>query len=335
MNIFSDYQAWLNKQGVQSANNYCTRLKRVISEWNKHAVKELTPFETKILPIIFSENSEEYINNILFRLQKYNNNAWEKGEYGKGYHDDINTAINRFGEFARQLCKGKVENKDHALNIRGMVDTHEKENNFNNSRKILSKDSVFFEEFDISDLVSAFVNRTRTRESAFWPARKFSAALSDRGHWVNKFIDSLIVMTECGIHKLTEISGFKIVDDTLYVKPSIYQDNVQQQKSKAKGLAQITEDGFVKAYSYYADGSIHPFKVTYDESGSPIPSISFEHTPAISLIVSKGKYPEIKKLIEDKQPDAKELEKEMSNLLNQMTCILMQRDQNIKKKDAW
>lgn len=59
------------------------------------------------------------------------------------------------------------------------------------------------------------------------------------------------------------------------------------------------------------------------------------NTPAISLIISKGNYPEISNLIADKKPDVNKLQKEMGDVLKRMTCVLMQKDQNVRKKDAW
>lgn len=335
MEILEAYEKWLAKEGVNSINNYSTRLKRAIKEWDNFSGETLRPFMKTIPDIINKQNNEEYIDNIVFRLLKLTNVAWKRGDFSKGYRNDIFTAINRFGEFA----------KNKGLLVKNSLKHSEKEDSFNielgNSKLSLkeeadlSKDSSFFKEFDIDELITAIVNRTRTRESAFWPARKFSSVLPEKGKWVNHFVESLIVLTECGIHKISEISSFRIQDDILYVKPSIYQENIMWQQSKAKDFAHITKDGYVKAYSYHADGSIHPFHVMYDSSGSPIPSISFEHTPAISLLVSKGNYPEIEKLIKDKEPDTEGLIKEMDSLVKQMTCVLMQRDENVQKKNAW
>ena len=331
-NFLKKYEEWVKDCGIASAHNYATRLKRVIGEWNKYSTSRLIPFEKKVLPIIFSsKGSEEIINNVVFRLCKFNENAFLRKEYCKGYRDDIFTAINRFREFVIAYLKKDIESFE-SKNTENS--THE-EIIISDGVESLKHDKAFFQEFDIQDLLDAIINRTRTRESAFWPARKFSGVLPERGKWIDPFVNSLIVMTECGIHKLQEVISFRIQDDILYVKPHIYVNNYQMNKSKAKDLAQITADGYVKAYSYHADGSIHPFKVSYDASGSPIPSISFEHTPAISLIISKGNYPEISNLIADKKPDANELQKEMRDVLKRMTCVLMQKDQNVRKKDAW
>lgn len=326
------YEEWVRKSGVASAKNYATRLKRVIGEWNQHSVSGLVPFEKKVLPVIFSsKGSEEIINNVVFRLRKFNENAFFRNEYTEGYHNDIVTAINRFRDFVIAYLEKDIE----SLDFKKFENSTCEEINISEGVENLKNDKAFFQDFDIQVLLDAVINRTRTRESSFWPARKFSGVLPEKGKWIDPFVNSLIVMTECGIHKLREVVSFRIQDDILYVKPHIYIDNPQRDKSKAKDLAHLTADGYVKAYSYHADGSIHPFKVSYDASGSPIPSISFEHTPAISLIVSKGNYPEISNLIADKKPDANKLQEEMGDVLKRMTCVLMQKDQNVRKKDAW
>lgn len=331
-NFLRKYEEWVKENGIASANNYVTRLKRVIGEWNRYSVGSLVPFEDKVLPVICSsKGSEEIINNIVFRLRKFNENAFLRSEYAKGYQADIVTAINRFREFVMAYPGKNVESFDFMK----IANSSHVEKLISDGVENLKHDKAFFQEFDIQDLLDSVINRTRTRESTFWPARKFSGVLPEKGKWIDPFVNSLIVMTECGIHKLREVISFRIQDDILYVKPQIYMDNDQRNKSKAKDIAQITADGYIKAYSYHADGSIHPFKVSYDVSGSPIPSISFEHTPAISLIISKGNYPEIKSLIADKKPDAKKLQEEMGDVLRRMTCVLMQKDQNVRKKDAW
>ena len=336
MSLFlKKYEEWLMRNGVKSAHNYSTRLKRVILEWNQFSKEGFVPFEKTVIPLLFmSKDTDDYIKNVEFRLKKYNEDAFKRGEYVKGYRNDIITAINRFIEFVISQHENESEIKDftnYGLEeslSNNVIDTQKE-------RELFAQDRAFFREFDIEELLDAIINRTRTRESAFWPARKFSGVLPEKGRWIDPFVNSLIVMTECGIHKLMDVRSFKIENDILYVKPQIYVDNHQMEKSKARELAQISTDGYVKAYSYQADGSIQPFKVSYDKSGSPIPSISFEHTPAISLIISKGDYPEISNLIKDRMPEVKKLQKELSDVLRRLTCVLMQRDQNVRKKDAW
>ncbi len=336
MRLFETYQKWLTQSGVRSASNYSTRLKRVIEEWDRHSKPALTPFVDKIVPVLFSNNSMDYIDNITFRLRKFADEAWKRDEYSKGYRNDIITAINRLGDCILSLQRvGVSSGLSDKNDVAGVTTTIVSESDEKRGRELLSQDFDFFNEFEISTLVSALVNRTRTRDSAFWPARKFSSVLPEKGKWVDQFIESLIIMTECGIHKISDISKCRIQDGILYVRPNIYQQNSQREKSKVKGVAQMSSDGFVKAYSYHADGTIHSFRIEYDKTGSPIPSISFEHTPAISLLISRGGYPEIENLINNISPNVNKLKEEMRDLVGHLTCVLMQRDQNVLKKDAW
>ena len=112
-NFLRKYEEWVKESGIASANNYVTRLKRVIGEWNRHSVSSLVPFEEKVLPVICSsKGSEAIINNIVFRLRKLNENAFLRSEYGKGYHADIVTSINRFRDFVMAYPGKNVESFD-------------------------------------------------------------------------------------------------------------------------------------------------------------------------------------------------------------------------------
>ena len=93
---------------------------------------------------------------------------------------------------------------------------------------------------------------------------------------------------------------------------------------------------YATVYGYHADGTIHSFKVQRNANGSlDLASISIEHSPAISVVINSGRFPEFQKLNNGQQFDATKLKKEFNEFNRMVTYMLMERSQNSAKGNKW
>lgn len=134
------------------------------------------------------------------------------------------------------------------------------------------------------------------------------------------------------MHSLNGVDRFKVKDGILYIRPIVYRDS----NLVTKGNAIIDSEGFVKVLGYHSDGSIHPFRVVVRTDGSiDFGSISIDHSPAISLVMSTGKYPEFDKVNKGQECNPTNLLKEFEHINSITSYILMERCENSSKGNKW
>ena len=320
MNYLASFGKWLKDENIttteKSNSCYVSRLKKAINLYDK-TKGAYTPLLESIPFILQDGTNSSVISAIALRLTSLTEKEYVDGNISKGYRNDVFTSINRFELWLKEGTNIVLNNSTEIKN--------EKE------RKALSKELFCESEFDISVFRSRILARLNSDRN-MWPVRKFPLALREKSNWRNQIADELIVLTECGIHKLRDLNSIKIQNGILYVSPKIYEYDNPRLSGKNSARKNV---GFVKAYSYRADGSIGDFRV--DESSvDPLRYISIEHSPAISLILkNQDAFPELKKLDNGLDFDEKKLIAEIRKVSATTTCMLMEYSENIHKSDNW
>lgn len=179
-----------------------------------------------------------------------------------------------------------------------------------------------------------FQARIASGQRRDFPARILNSILKKvtSKSWIQKSIERLSILTEGGVHTLNGIDKFKVKDGILYVRPIVYRDS----SLVTMGSSIIDSKGFVKVMGYHSDGTIHPFRVSVQPEGTiDFSSISIDHSPAISLVMATGKYPEFEKVNRGEQCDPKALLKEFEHINSVTSYILMERGENSSKGNKW
>ncbi|WP_289289279.1 hypothetical protein [uncultured Muribaculum sp.] len=308
MDILNLYAKWLWNSGITATSKsnscYVSRLKKAIEVYD-NSNGAFSPLINRIPEILSDKDSESIIGAIALKMTNLVENEYKAEKIGKGYRNDIFTAINRFELWLRDgINNGDFKGNQSHVNIE--------------SDKVkLKAELKHTKEFDIDTFRARIKNRLNSNRSK-WPIRKFPQNLK----WREQIADELLVLTECGIHKLHDLTAIRINDGILEVKPKIYQSD------------DIIKDRFIRVYSYRADGSIADFRVD-ENSLDPMSLISIEHSPAISLILKNGDFHELENLDNGRPYDEKKLAAEISNVIKLSTCMLMEHSENIKKNDKW
>lgn len=283
-----------------------SRIRKAFKIWNRKS-KILVPIEDHLGTILFlAKNHSAVFDEFISLLIRYVCDESAETKIGEGYRDDICTAIRRFEEFLKSVA-GKNNLTTATVPLQGVISsvTHE----------FTSTEEFYPEELNLR-------GRIASRDSKYWPARKLGSLLGNTRaeSWITKALKRVYVLTERGPHRVLDIKKMRVGQgDILEVVPAIYK----------KG-------SFVKAYGYHADGTMHPLKVARDSNGAVLlSSISLDHAPAISLIVTSGRFPEFEKLIQGLTVDSKELRKEF-DLINEMELyLLMELSENSAKGNRW
>ena len=310
MSILEQFEQWLNQTMVtttsKSTASYMTRIRKAFRIWNQKS-NNLVPIENNFGTLLYLAQHHPNILDTLFDLMiRYVCDNFVQTKISEGYKNDICTAIRRFEEFLRSIS-GKNNISATPTAMSGLISSV--------TNEFSSTEEFYYEELNLR-------NRIASRDSKYWPARKLGNLIGNTAaeSWISKALKRVYVLTEKGPHRVIDIKKMRIgKGDILEVKPSIYNS-----------------ESFIKAYSYHADGSIHPFKVARNSNGTILlSSISLDHSPAISLIIKSGRFPEFLNLINGKNVNSKELKKEF-DLINEMELyMLMELKENIAKKDIW
>lgn len=228
------------------------------------------------------------------------------GRWLYGPANDVATAVRTFHEFLQSRCA--------ALS----ADSNEKV-----EASSLAKEAQEIELADVFYPVQLNLpGRVASRNSKDWPASKLSGIIgkTDEGSWIARTVKNIIVLTDKGIHHVVDIAEFRVgSNNILMARPIVYGNNT-----------------YATVYSYHANGSIAPFKVQRNADGSlDLSSISIDHSPAISIAINSGRFPEFQKLNEGTKPNAEKLKTEFNALNKMVTYMLMERGQNSAKGNKW
>ncbi len=228
------------------------------------------------------------------------------GRWLYGPANDVATAVRTFHEFLQSRC------------VALSADSNEKV-----EASSLAKEAQEIELADVFYPVQLnLAGRVASRNSKDWPASKLSGIIgkTDEGSWIARTVKNIIVLTDKGIHHVVDIAEFRVgSNNILMARPTVYGNNT-----------------YAKVYSYHANGSIAPFKVQRNADGSlDLSSISIDHSPAISIAIKSGRFPEFQKLNEGTKPNAEKLKTEFNALNKMVTYMLMERGQNSAKGNKW
>lgn len=320
-NINDQFFEWLKKQpgiGEPSAKSYSTPyFNRACKIWDE-SMTYLRPLNDSLSAMLGKSEYHNAIGQILLTLEDKILQKVRKGEISKRYGDNIRTAIHRFQEFS-------ASSKTHIV-------SHSISSSLPLSENIVKE--VAEDDYDIEILRKKFQARIASGQRREFPARILNSILKKvtSDSWIQKSIERLSILTEGGLHSLNGVDRFKVKDGILYIRPIVYRDS----NLVTKGNAIIDSEGFVKVLGYHSDGSIHPFRVVVRTDGSiDFGSISIDHSPAISLVMSTGKYPEFDKVNKGQDCNPTNLLKEFEHINSITSYILMERGENSSKGNKW
>ncbi len=313
---------WLKEQpsiAEPSARSYAmSYLNKACKIWDE-SMNHLKPLNNSLLLMIGKREYRSAIEQVLLTLEDIIIRRVNNHTLNQRTGSNIRTSLHRFQEFIESY---KAPAKISLPSTRDLPTPHE-----------IVKE-VEEEDYDIEILRRKFQARIASGQRREFPARVLNSILKNvtSDSWIKKSIEKLSILTEGGIHSLNGIDRFKVKDGILYVRPIVYRDG----SLVAKGTSIIDSHGFVKVLGYHSDGSIHPFKVVVRYDGSiDFGSISIDHCPAISLVMSTGKYPEFDKVNEGLECNPRELQKEFEHINSITSYILMERSQNSSKGNKW
>lgn len=267
----------------------------------------MTPIESNlnVLGVLCCTNATA-CEKIFTTILGYIGAEYAAGRWLYGPANDVATAVRTFHEFLQSRCA--------ALS----ADSNEKV-----EASSLAKEAQEIELTDVFYPVQLNLpGRVASRNSKDWPASKLSGIIgnTDEGSWIARTVKNIIVLTDKGIHHVVDIAEFRVgSNNILMARPIVYGNNT-----------------YATVYSYHANGSIHPFKVQRNADGSlDLSSISIDHSPAISIAINSGRFPEFQKLNKGLKPDAAKLKAEFNALNKMVTYMLMERGQNSAKGNKW
>lgn len=308
--MLSDFKKWLlSKRGLttaKSADSYVSRLKRAFRLWDNQS-SFMTPIKSNlnVLGVLCCTNATA-CEKIFTTILGYIGAEYAAGRWLYGPANDVATAVRTFHEFLQSRCA--------ALS----ADSNEKV-----EASSLAKEAQEIELADVFYPVQLnLAGRVASRNSKDWPASKLSGIIgkTDEGSWIARTVKNIIVLTDKGIHHVVDIAEFRVgSNNILMARPIVYGNNT-----------------YATVYSYHANGSIAPFKVQRNADGSlDLSSISIDHSPAISIAINSGRFPEFQKLNKGLKPDAAKLKAEFNALNKMVTYMLMERGQNSAKGNKW
>ena len=265
----------------------------------------MTPIESNlnVLGVLCCTNATA-CEKIFTTILGYIGAEYAAGRWLYGPANDVATAVRTFHEFLQSRC------------VALSADSNEKV-----EASSLAKEAQEIELADVFYPVQLnLAGRVASRNSKDWPASKLSGIIgkTDEGSWIARTVKNIIVLTDKGIHHVVDIAEFRVgSNNILMARPAVY-------------------DTYAKVYSYHANGSIAPFKVQRNADGSlDLSSISIDHSPAISIAIKSGRFPEFQKLNEGTKPNAEKLKTEFNALNKMVTYMLMERGQNSAKGNKW
>lgn len=308
--ILSDFRKWLlsNRRlsTEKSAASYVSRLKRAFRLWDNQS-SFMKPIESNlnVLGVLCCTNAAA-CEKIFTQMLGYIGAEYAAGRWLYGPTNDVATAVRTFHEFLQSRCAalsaGSNENAEASL---------------------LARKAQEIEQADVFYPVQLNLRgRVASRNSKDWKASKLSDIIgkTDEGSWITRTVKNIIVLTDKGIHHVADIAKFKVgSNNILMARPIVYGNNT-----------------YATVYSYHADGTIHPFVVQRNANGSiNLSSISIEHSPAISIAINSGRFPEFQKLNQGITPNPAKLKAEFNTLNNMVTYMLMERGENSAKGNKW
>lgn len=267
----------------------------------------MTPIESNlnVLGVLCCTNATA-CEKIFTTILGYIGAEYAAGRWLYGPANDVATAVRTFHEFLQSRC------------VALSADSNEKV-----EASSLAKEAQEIELADVFYPVQLnLAGRVASRNSKDWPASKLSGIIgkTDEGSWIARTVKNIIVLTDKGIHHVVDIAEFRVgSNNILMARPIVYGNNT-----------------YATVYSYHANGSIAPFKVQRNADGSlDLSSISIDHSPAISIAINSGRFPEFQKLNKGLKPDAAKLKAEFNALNKMVTYMLMERGQNSAKGNKW
>lgn len=322
-NINDLFFDWLKRQpGISepSAYSYSTPyFNRACKIWDESMI-QLKPLKDSLSAIMGDSEYYNAIGQILLTLEDKILQLVSTGEINKRYGDNIRTSIHRFQEFT----------DSSEISMRGLPKSTPK--NLPVPEEIVKE--IEEDDYDIEILRKNFQARIASGQRRDFPARILNSILKKvtSENWIKKSIEKLLILTEGGLHSLNGIDRFKVKDGILYVRPVVYRDSFLV----SRDTAIIDANVFVKVMGYHSDGTIHPFKVNIHADGSiDFGSISIDHSPAISLVMTTGRYPEFEKVNRGEECNPIELQKEFDHINSITSYILMERNENSSKGNRW
>ena len=308
--MLSDFKKWLlSKRGLttaKSADSYVSRLKRAFRLWDNQS-SCMTPIKSTLneLGVLCCTNATA-CEKIFTTILGYIGAEYAAGRWLYGPANDVATAVRTFHEFLQSRCAALSADSNEKVEASSLA---------KEAQEIKLADVFYPVQLNLA-------GRVASRNSKDWPASKLSRIIgkTDEGSWIARTVKNIIVLTDKGIHHVVDIAEFKVdSDNILKARPAVYDNNI-----------------YAKVYSYHADGSIHPFKVQRNADGSlDLSSISIDHSPAISIAINSGRFPEFQKLNEGTKPNAEKLKTEFNALNKMVTYMLMERGQNSAKGNKW
>lgn len=317
--LFSNWLFTYPNVAHGSVSSYISYFTRACKIWD-NSMNYLTPLKESLSLMINKDGYHNAIDQILLTLEERILQQVKEGKIVKKSGDNVRTAIHRFQEF---VDSANLTNEKISSSFLQNLPT---------PQEIVEE--IEEEDYDIEILRKKFQSRIASGQRREFPARILNSVLKNvtSESWIKKSIEKFSILTEGGIHSLNGIDRFKVNDGILYVRPIVYRDS----PLVTKGISIIDSHGFVKVLGYHSDGSIHPFKVVIRSDGSiDFGSISIDHCPAISLIMSTGKYPEFDKVNKGLECNPRELQKEFDHINSITSYILMERSENSSKGNRW
>lgn len=306
--MLSDFKNWLlSKRGLttaKSADSYVSRLKRAFRLWDNQS-SFMTPIKSNlnVLGVLCCTNATA-CEKIFTTILGYIGAEYAAGRWLYGPANDVATAVRTFHEFLQSRCAALSADSNEKVEASSLA--------------------IKAQEIELADVFYPvqlnLAGRVASRNSKDWPASKLSGIIgkTDEGSWIARTVKNIIVLTDKGIHHVVDIAEFRVgSNNILMARPAVY-------------------DTYAKVYSYHANGSIAPFKVQRNADGSlDLSSISIDHSPAISIAINSGRFPEFQKLNKGLKPDAAKLKAEFNELNKMVTYMLMERGQNSAKGNKW
>lgn len=304
-----------------SAHSYSTPyFNRACKIWDQ-SKSQLRPLKDSLALMIDNANYRNAIDQVLLTLEDCILYKVKTGEIKKTSGDNIRTSLHRFQEFVNSLRSSTAIKSSPSI-----------------SQMLPSPKEIVEEieedDYDIEILRKKFQARIASGQRREFPARVLNSILKKvtSESWIQKSIEKFSILTEAGLHSLNGIDRFKIKDGILYVRPIVYKDS----NLVNKGNVIIDFNGFVKVLGYHSDGTIHPLRVVIRPDGSiDFGSITIDHSPAISLVMSTGRYPEFDKVNNGQACNPTELLKEFEHINSITSYILMERSENSSKGNKW
>lgn len=307
--VLSHFRKWLlSHRGLtseQSTASYVSRLKRAFRLWDNQSTF-LRPIESNLnLLGVLCCTDPAACENIFTKMLGYVGAEYANNRWPYGSTSDVATAVRAFQDFLASRC----------VTLTSIKDNEEASSLARKAQEIELTDVFYPAQLNLS-------GRTASRNSKDWKASGLSEVIgiTDEGSWVDRTVKNIIILTDKGIHHVNDIAEFRVdSNNILMARPLVYGKNI-----------------YATVYSYHANGTIHPFVVQRTANGNlDLSSISIDHSPAISVAIKSGRFPEFQKFNAGKQFDAAKLRIEFKTFNKMVTYMLMERSQNSAKGNKW